>query len=82
MEKVPGLYGYNSTFFKTAWIVVGPDWLESVRHYFNTSEPIYAFNSTCVTLVPKCSNLNLVKEFLPVVILLYTNVSQRCLQID
>lgn len=35
-DKCPGPDGFNSTFFKRAWNIVGPDIIAAIKEYFNT----------------------------------------------
>ncbi|KAL4291160.1 hypothetical protein GQ457_14G012080 [Hibiscus cannabinus] len=65
-DKAPGPDGYTSTFFKSAWSVVGNDLINAVLYFFNTSWLHPAFNSTALVLVPKIPNPSLMKDFRPI----------------
>ena len=68
--------GYTSHFFKVAWHIVGDDVEKAIISFFQTNELIPAFNSTTVTLVPKCQNPNNIKEFKPIS---YYSVVYKCI---
>ena len=65
-EKAPGPDGFTSHFFKIAWTIVGREVVNAVQHFFHTSKLLPVFNSTIITLVPKCQNPNSIKDFRPI----------------
>ena len=65
-EKALGPDGYTSHFFKVAWRIVGEDVTDAILSFFQRNELHPAFNSTIVTLVPKCQNPNSIRDFRPI----------------
>ncbi|KAE8732331.1 hypothetical protein F3Y22_tig00002237pilonHSYRG01790 [Hibiscus syriacus] len=65
-DKSPGPDGYTSWFFKVAWEFVNKDFLNAVRHFFQTTYLLPAFNATTIVLVPKSLNASMAKEFRPI----------------
>lgn len=53
-------------FSKSAWPIVGKDVMQAVLSYFETCEMFSPFNSTAMTLVPKCPNADEVKMYRPI----------------
>lgn len=64
--KAPGIDGYNSVFFKKTWGIIGGDICKAVREFCTSGKLLKAFNSTAVTLLPKCSNPSSIKEYRPI----------------
>ncbi|XP_021853939.1 uncharacterized protein [Spinacia oleracea] len=52
-DKAPGMDGYNSLFFKTAWPVVKDDMTRAINDFFSTGKMLKEINVTSITLVPK-----------------------------
>ncbi|KAH1114880.1 hypothetical protein J1N35_008258 [Gossypium stocksii] len=65
-EKTFGLDSFTDFFFKSAWGIVGPDFLEVVQYFFAFFTLLATFNATSISLVPKCDNLSYVKDFQPI----------------
>ena len=65
-DKASGLYGFSTHFFKTTWNIIGDDVVRAILHFFHTNSILVTFNSTCVTLVPKCQNPSDIKDFKPI----------------
>ena len=52
-EKAPGLDGYNSRFYKSAWPVIGDEVTLALQEFFANGKMLKAWNTTAVTLIPK-----------------------------
>lgn len=65
-SKAPGPDGYNSTFFKASWSIIGGDVCKAVRDFFNTGQLLKELNCTKLTLIPKVTHPQHVIEFRPI----------------
>ena len=65
-DKAPRPDGYIAKFFKKTWSVVGKDVVMAVKEFFQTRKMHPGFNSTIVTLVPKCPNPCSIRDFRPI----------------
>ncbi|KAL4341369.1 hypothetical protein GQ457_08G005660 [Hibiscus cannabinus] len=65
-DKSPGPDGYSACFFKTAWDIVGWDFIQAIRFFFAQSKLMAGFNATTIVLVPKVLSPNQVKDFRPI----------------
>ncbi|KAK8358138.1 hypothetical protein V6Z11_A05G464200 [Gossypium hirsutum] len=65
-EKAPSSNSFAAFFFKSAWGIVGLDFLEVVQYSFASSTLLASFNATSISFVPKCDNLSYVKDFWPI----------------
>ncbi|XP_052485254.1 uncharacterized protein LOC128040516 [Gossypium raimondii] len=57
-EKAPSSNSFAAFFFKSAWGIVGLDFLEVVQYSFASCTLLAAFNATSISFVPKCDNLS------------------------
>ncbi|XP_074300183.1 uncharacterized protein LOC141631406 [Silene latifolia] len=64
--KSPGPDGYTSKFFKDAWGEIGGDVIRAVQDFFQSRQLLKKFNSTNVTLIPKCDRPKSVLQFRPI----------------
>ena len=64
-SKAPGLDGYNSSFYKAAWEIVGNDIVEAIQHFFDTSVLLKTWNVTAITLISKTARPNDPGDFSP-----------------
>lgn len=62
-NNAPGIDGYNVYFFKKAWPVIGEDVIEAIQQFFNTGYLPRELNIALITLIPKCDNASVAKEF-------------------
>lgn len=74
-NKAPGIYGYNSGFFKATWEIVRSE----VVIFFATGKILSDINISTLTLVPEVRIPNSVTEFKPIV-QLFISASQCCPQ--
>ena len=65
IDKAPGSDGFSSLFFKSAWPIIGKDFLTAIHSFFYTSRLEKEVNHTLVSLVPKCPNASKVTDFRP-----------------
>ncbi|KAL2933146.1 hypothetical protein RDABS01_016265 [Bienertia sinuspersici] len=65
-NKAPGLDGYNSQFFKTAWPIVGKDVIQAVRDFFVNRKLLKEVSITTLTMVPKVQTPSTVSEYRPI----------------
>jgi hypothetical protein len=43
-DKAPGIDGFNSVFYKTAWHIIKQDILAAAHEYFDTGQLLRALN--------------------------------------
>ncbi|KAL2933186.1 hypothetical protein RDABS01_016305 [Bienertia sinuspersici] len=65
-NKAPGLDGYNSQFFKTAWPIVGKDVIQAIKDLFANGKLLKEVSITTLTMVPKIPNPSTVSEYRPI----------------
>ncbi|XP_026419498.1 uncharacterized protein LOC113315436 [Papaver somniferum] len=65
-SKARGPDGFNSYFFKSAWPVVGDDFVAAITNFFKTGKLLKEVNNTLITLVAKCENASTVFDFRPI----------------
>lgn len=65
-SKAPGPDGYNSLFFKSAWSVVGDDFVASIKNFLKSGKLLKEVNSAFITLVVKCENPSIIVDFRPI----------------
>ena len=52
-NKAPGLDGFNSKFYKTAWPIVSQDVINAIQGFFTIGKLLKSWNNTAITLIPK-----------------------------
>lgn len=65
-SKAPGPDGFNSTFFKKSWSIIGDEVCEAVRDFFLHGKLLKQVNCTRLTLIPKVHCPQSVCEFRPI----------------
>ncbi|KAL0294302.1 UNVERIFIED_CONTAM: hypothetical protein Sangu_3221500 [Sesamum angustifolium] len=65
-DRVPGLDGFPSGFFKAAWPVVGAEVTAAVKDFFAMGKLLKQVNATLLTLIPKVIAPSLVADFRPI----------------
>jgi hypothetical protein len=82
-NKAPGPDGFPMEFFKSAWSVVGQDFIAAIKDFFVSSKLLTEVNATILTLVQRELILPLwVILGLLLAAMLFTNVSLRSLLIE
>lgn len=65
-NKAPGPDGLTSGFYKSAWGILGPEVLASIRHFFFCSFMPSSTNSTILSLVPKHPGASMITDYRPI----------------
>lgn len=65
-DKVLGIDGYNSGFYKATWEILGDDVVRAVSQFFATGKMLKSWNNTTITLIPKVQNPVHLGDFRPV----------------
>lgn len=65
-NKVQGPDGYPMEFYKAAWQVVGKDFVTTVQSFFMFGFMLRSINGTLLSLVPKTSDAEKMKDFRPI----------------
>ncbi|XP_020249117.1 uncharacterized protein LOC109826498 [Asparagus officinalis] len=65
-NKAPGPDGYSSSFYKSAWSIVGDDVTLAIEEFFKTGKLLGAVNSTSITLIPKVHCPQTPADFRPI----------------
>ncbi|KAL2893473.1 hypothetical protein RDABS01_009382 [Bienertia sinuspersici] len=64
--KSPGPDGFNSSFFKLSWPILGNEISAAVLDFFQTGRLLREINNTNITLIPKVNNPMSVTDFRPI----------------
>lgn len=75
-DKAPGNDGFSSCFFKSAWHVVGDDFVKAVQNFFKSGKMLKEVNATCITLVPKTESPASLGDYRPIAC---CNVVYKCI---
>ncbi|KAH7666190.1 RNA-directed DNA polymerase protein [Dioscorea alata] len=65
-DKSPGPDGFNSTFFKKTWKIVGSDIIRAVKDYFGNGIMLRQANATTITLIPKVAEPKSLTDYRPI----------------
>lgn len=65
-NKAPGPDGLTSGFYKASWSTLGPEVVQSIRHFFYTSFLPASTIATILSLVPKHPGASLITEYRPI----------------
>lgn len=65
-NKAPGVDGFNAYFFKKAWNIIKVELIKAVQDFFQHNKLLRAVNNTVVTLIPKSSHPDSVRDFRPI----------------
>lgn len=65
-SKAPGPDGYNASFFKKNWDIVGADIIAAVSSFFSNNKLLKAWNSTTISLIPKVNVPTTMRDFRPI----------------
>ncbi|KAL9681661.1 hypothetical protein QQ045_013448 [Rhodiola kirilowii] len=64
--KAAGYDGFNSEFYKAAWLVCGRDISESIKTFFGDGKMPSSINSTYLALIPKVKGAMNPRDFRPI----------------
>ena len=65
-NKAPGIDGFNALFLKKTWIIIQQDVCKAVRDFFQQGKLLRAVNHTVVTLIPKTSHPESIRDYRPI----------------
>ena len=65
-NKAPGLDGFNSKFYKSAWPVIRDDIVEAIQSFFRSGKLLRSWNVTPITLIPKIRFPSTPRDFRPI----------------
>lgn len=65
-NKVPGIDGYTSKFFKSSWFVIGVDIKASIHDFLDRNRMFRAGNCALTTIIPKTSNIKNMRDLKPI----------------
>lgn len=65
-DKSPGPDGFTSEFFKSAWSIVGKDFMAAIQSFFMKGFLPTGMNSTILTLIPKKEAAKEMKDYRPI----------------
>ncbi|GJR11951.1 RNA-directed DNA polymerase, eukaryota [Tanacetum coccineum] len=66
IDKAPGPDGFTFGFYRRYWNLIECDVVNAVKWFFHHGRIPNGGNSSFITLIPKVSNANMVKEFRPI----------------
>jgi len=75
-DKALGPDGYTSLFFKRSWGILGSDFIDAVKYFFELFTLPRCVNATRIALVPKVENHVTMNDFRPIS---YCNVMYKCI---
>jgi len=65
-DKALGTDGYSSSFFKSAWHIVGEDFCAAIQDFFLSGQLLRQVNHSIIALVPKSANVTSPSDFRPI----------------
>jgi hypothetical protein len=65
-SKAPGPDGFTSTFFKRSWEIIGAEFTEAIKYFFENNFLPRCINATRIALVPKVENPSCMDDFRPI----------------
>lgn len=65
-DKAPGIYGYNSCFFKATWGIIREDVMAALEEFFLYGKLCPAVNCALVTFIPKFADAKSMKDMRPI----------------
>jgi hypothetical protein len=75
-DKAPSPDSYTSLFFKRSWGILGSDFIDAVKYFFELFTLPRCVNATRIALVPKVENHVTMNDFRPIS---YCNVMYKCI---
>lgn len=64
--SAPSLDGFNASFFKSNWEIIGSDVINSILYSFDNYFMYFPFNATAISLIPKVDDALSMKDFRPI----------------
>ncbi|CAN1334272.1 LINE-1 retrotransposable element ORF2 protein [Linum perenne] len=64
--QAPGPDGFTGLFFQRYWEVVGNTVIDAVQDFFHKSKMLRTLNHTWITLIPKVSDANTMRQLRPI----------------
>lgn len=65
-DKAPGPDGFTSYFFKKCWGIIGTDFINAIRSFFERNTLPRCINATIIALVPKVENPAGMDDYRPI----------------
>lgn len=65
-EKAPRIDGYKAVFFKKVWPIIKKGVCNAIKELFRTSIMYKAISCTTIILLPKVSNPETIREYIPI----------------
>jgi hypothetical protein len=65
-SKARGPDGFLVEFFHKAWFVVGRNFMDAIKSFFQSGKLLRESNATILTLVPKIPNPSIMGDFRPI----------------
>lgn len=65
-DKSPGPDGYTTEFFKSAWSIIGKEFIISIQSFFEKGFLPKGINSTILTLIPKKTPALEIRDYRPI----------------
>jgi hypothetical protein len=75
-NKAPGPDGFPVEFFKSAWSIVGQDFIAAIKDFFESSKLLMEVNATILSFLPKKVNPSTMGDFRPIAC---CNVVYKCI---
>ncbi|XP_013632736.1 PREDICTED: uncharacterized protein LOC106338262 [Brassica oleracea var. oleracea] len=65
-EKSPGPDGYTVEFYKSAWSIIGADFVMAIQRFFDKGFLPKGLNTTILALIPKITGAKTMKDYRPI----------------
>lgn len=65
-DKSPGPDGYTAEFYKSAWSIVGAEFVIAIRSFFEKGFLPKGINTTILALIPKVTGAKKMKDYRPI----------------
>ncbi|GJV52789.1 RNA-directed DNA polymerase, eukaryota [Tanacetum coccineum] len=66
VDKTPGPDGFTFGFYRRYWRIIERDVIKAVKWFFTNGSIPNGGNASFITLIPKITNANMVKDFRPI----------------
>lgn len=61
--SAPGIDGFSSKLLKISWDIIKQDTINAIKDFFETKKMYKAINCTLLTLIPKSTTTDMVKDY-------------------